>query len=311
MDPRDAHLCHLADRHHGLLTDEQALSSGELTRSAWRHRVTRGDWERLARGVVRRPGAPPTDEQRSLAAVLSAGASSYLSLHSGAALWSVPGFCLEPFQVMSLRSRQTRTDLAQLHFPRHLPDPFAAVVSGVPVVRPALLLLQMAPLVHPARLGRMLDNMWSRRLLSGPSVRRELDPLMHRGRPGTVAMRELLDSLPEDYVPPASNLEARFAQILRDADLPPMRRQIDLGDDDRWCGRVDFVASDLPLIVEVNSDRYHAALSDQAADAARRKRLELAGFVVEEVSEFDIWHRRDRVVSRVRAARRELRRSAT
>ncbi len=254
--------------------------------------------------MVRRRGAPPTDEQRALAAVLSAGSSSYVSHHSGVAFWGVPGFRLAPMQVMSLRCRRRDTELAQVHLPRHLPDPFAAVLNGVPVVRPALLLLQMAPLVHPGKLQRMLDNLWSRRLLSGPSVRRELEPVMHRGRPGTVAMRELLDSLPEDYVPPASNLEARFARILAEAGLPPMRRQVDLGDGDRWCGRVDFVADDLPLIFEVNSDRFHAALTDRAADALRRRRLEASGFEVVEISEFDIWHRPARVVAQVRAARR-------
>lgn len=306
MNGHDEQLMKIAERQHGVLTDDQALGAG-LSPDAWRHRVRRGDWERLARGVVRRRGTPPTDEQRALAAAMSAGPSSYTSHHSAGAVWSVPGHRLAPMQVMSLRPRHRGTPLATVHLPRHLPDRFATHIDGVPVVRPSLFLLQMAPLVHPERLRRMLDNMWSRRLLSGPSVRAELGPLMHRGRAGTVAMRELLDSLPEDYVPPASNLEARFARILVDAGLPIMRRQVDLGDEERWCGRVDFVAADLPLVAEVQSDRFHTALSDQIADADRRRRLESAGFLVIEVPEFEIWHRRQSVVARIRAARRLLR----
>lgn len=306
MRPRDEDLTDMAEQQHGLLTVAQARGVG-LSEGAWRHLMDSGEWERVARGVVRRRGAPPTEEQHALAAVLSAGPSSFLSHHSGVGFWGVPGFRVTPFQVMSLRSRKTATELATVHLPRHLPDPFATTLNGVPVGRPALLLLQIASLVHPERLRRVLDNMWSRRLLSGPSVRAELAPLMHKGRAGTVAMRELLDSLPEDYVPPASNLEARFARILADAGLPGMRRQVDLGDGERWCGRVDFVAEGLPLIVEVQSERYHAALSDQLADADRRRRLEWAGFLVVEVPEFEIWHRRQSVVDRIRSARGVMR----
>lgn len=184
--------------------------------------------------------------------------------------------------------------------------PFAAVIDGIPVVRPALLLLQLAPMVSPDRLKRILDALWNRRLLSGPSVRTELAHVMHRGRPGTAAIRDLLDSLPDRYVPPASGLEGRFAKVLVDAGLPEMRRQVDLGSGERWCGRVDFVDAHLPLVVEVDSERYHAALSSQADDAVRQTRLEAAGFRVERVTDFQVWHRAREVASTVRAARQLL-----
>ena len=292
MSELDDHLTSLAEAQHGLVADRQVRALG-LSRAAWRHRVARGDWERLDLRVVRRRGSPASDQQRALAGVLSVGPPSFVSHRAGAAMWGVPGFLLDPVQVMGPRPRQPTTPLAEVHIPRLLPDPFAAVLDGVPVVRPALLLLQLAPLVHPDRLARILDGLWSRRLLSGPSVRRELEPVMHRGRPGTAVLRQLLDSLPNDYVPPASNLEARFARILADAGLPAMRAQVDLGDDQRWCGRVDFLALDLPLVVEVDSDRFHAALTDRQHDRARHEALTAAGFTVAHVAEHDIWHRRD------------------
>lgn len=302
----DTALTAVAARQHGLVADRQARSLG-LSREAWRHRVAGPGWERLGPRVVRRTGTPPSEAQRALAAVLDAGPDSYLSHQSAAALWGVPGFRLAPLQVMSLRRRQTPSSLATLHFPRHLPDPFAAELDGVPVVRPALVLLQLAAHVHPERLRRMLDGLWSRRLLSGPSVRAELAPLMHRGRAGTAALRALLDSLPEGYVPPASNLEGRVRTILAEAGIPPMRPQVDLGDQERWRGRVDFLAVDLPVVLEVDGDRFHSALSDRRADEERQQGLERAGFLVERVSEFEVWHRRHVVVERVRAARRRAR----
>jgi very-short-patch-repair endonuclease len=214
----------------------------------------------------------------------------------------LPGFTIIPIEVMVLRGRRTSSGLARVHHPRHLVEPFRAVLHGIPVARPALMLLQLANDMHPEQLRRRLDWMWSRRLLSGPSLRRELDHVMHQGRPGTAPLRALLDSLPEGYVPPASGLESRFQQIVAEHDLPSMRRQVDLGDDHRWCGRVDFRAEEAPLVVEVQSDLYHRALSSQEDDAARRARLELAGFTIVEVDEADVWHRPAQVAARVREA---------
>lgn len=302
MHDADTALLELAARQHGLVSRQQARDAG-LTRSALAHRIRHGGWQPVTPRVLRRTGAPPSDEQRALAAVLDVGRSTYASHHSAMALWGHPGFRVQPVQVMGPRGALRGSPAAVVHHPRHLPDPFAAELRGVPVVRPALLLLQMAALVHPERLRRFLDWFWNRRLLSAASVRAELADVMHRGRHGTAALRELLDDLPEDYVPPASGLEARFEAILRDAGLPEMRRQVDLGGDEAWSGRVDFLALDRPLVVEVDSERYHGALTSRADDAARQARLETAGFVVVRVRDFQVWHRPAEVVALVRAAR--------
>jgi len=309
-DPAVDELCRLSASQHGLVTFNQARGVG-LTESAWRHQLATGSWEAISRRIARRAGAPVTCSQHLLAAVLDAAPDAYISHGSAAALWGLPGFRAEPIELMVLRGRRDRRGLpATIHRPRHLPQPFAAEIDGVPVVRPALLLLQLAPQVSPERLKRLLDALWNRRLLSGRSVRRELAELMHRGRCGTVALRYLLDSLPDDYVPPASGLEGRFAQILADAGLPQMRRQVDLGDDERWCGRVDFLDVRLPLVIEVDSERYHSALSSELDDVARQRRLEAAGYFVERVTDFQVWHRPGEVVAIVHAARQGLLRRA-
>lgn len=297
-----------AERQHGLITRRQAAELG-ITRARWRQWATRGGWELVTNRVARRLGSPRTTHQRVLAAALDVGPSTYVSHWSAAALWGIPNVDVEPTDLIVVRGgSQTRTALARTHRPRHLPDPFSTVLDGIPVVRPALVVLQLASMVSPARLGRLLDQFWTRRLLSGPSMARELAPLMHRGRAGTVAVRQLLESLPPGYVPPATGLEGRFASILERAGLEPMRRQVDLGDDASWSGRVDFLDADLPFVVEVDSERYHAALTDAAADRARQERLEAGGFVVRRFDEVDVWRHPERIVDEVRAVRAELRR---
>jgi hypothetical protein len=127
--------------------------------------------------------------------------------------------------------------------------------------------------------------------------------LQRRGRPGIAIMRELLDVRPIDYVPPASGLEARFQELLEKDGQRPMTRQIDLGDDERWIGRVDFFDRDAKLVVEVQSDLHHTSVGDQAADADRRHDLTEAGWQFIEVAEFECWHRAGEVQRRIRAAR--------
>lgn len=307
--PEPPELLDLAERQWGMVTRRQAMAAG-LTRSAWRH-LACDRWERLTPRVARLRGVPQGPEQRAMAAVLDVGPSAYLSHRSGAAQWGVPGFELEPIELIVVRGgAETRTELATVHRPRHLPDPYGTILDGLPVVRPALLVLQLASLVSARRLGRIFDHLWSRRLLSGPSVRRELGALLHRGRPGVAALREVLDQRGEGYVPPATGLEGRVREILQSAGIAPLRQQVDLGDDERWCGRVDFVDEELPLILEVDSDRFHLALADREADEARQRKLERAGFVVQRVDEHQVWHRPQEVVDAVRAGRRLASRAA-
>jgi very-short-patch-repair endonuclease len=83
------------------------------------------------------------------------------------------------------------------------------------------------------------------------------------------------------------------------------RRQVDVGDEE-WSGRVDFLADDLPLIVEILSERYHTSLTDQSLDEARRARHTSMGFMVVEVWDHEIFYTPWTVVERIRAARAQL-----
>lgn len=292
----------ISERNHGLLARRDVLALGASPKT-WRGLRRRGEWIVVTPRVVRRAGAPVTPSQTALAAVLDVGPGSYVSHSSAAALWGVAGMTIAPLHLIVRRdATETPSTLAIVHRPTHLPDPFAAVVDGVPVVRPSLMVLQLAHGMHPDKLKAVVDRLWSRRLLSGPSLERELAPVLGRGRAGTSAIRELLSRFPKGYVPPANGLESRFAQIAADFDLGRFRRQVDLGDDEVWCGRVDFVGEDWPLVVEVQSEMFRASLTDRAADDRRRRRLRAAGFEVVEVWDAEVWHRRAEVVARVRDA---------
>lgn len=151
---------------------------------------------------------------------------------------------------------------------------------------------------------RMVDNAWSARLVSGVTLHAMLDEIAQRGRPGIRVMRQVLSTRGLDYVPPASNLEARVIKLLREGGLPEVRRQVDTGDAHGWIGRVDLRDSELPLIIEVQSERFHSSLIDRQLDARRIDRLERAGFVVVEVTDTQVWHKPHELLDAVRDGRR-------
>jgi very-short-patch-repair endonuclease len=296
----------LGERQLGLVRVEQARAAG-LTAEQQRYQVRSGRLDLVTRRVLRIPGSPRTDHQSVLTAVFDASPGAWACGPTVAALWGVPGHRLHPVHVVRVRGVSgRRSSLAVLHEVRDLPSHHVTVLHAIPVVRPERMVLDLAASEHPRRVARALDSVWRRRLLSGRSMRACLDEVSAQGRPGLAVVRALLDERGDDYVPPDSNLERRFASIVTEAGLPDLRRQVDSGGD-RWVGRVDFRDASLPLVVEVQSETYHSALTDKADDAVRRAALEAAGFTVVEVTEEQVWHRPGEVVDAVRKARAALR----
>ncbi len=289
---------------HGVVARWQLRAHGAS--QAWiLRRIRDGALEPLSSIVLRIGGAPPTDHQRAMAAVLDSGPGAVLSHHSAAALWGLPGFRFDRLHVMQPREgARPRSGLACTHLARVLGAGHVAICEGIPTTTPARTVFDLAALVHLYRLERTLDNAWSRRLLDGVQMARVLDDLGKRGRTGTKAIRDLLKTRGSDYIPPDSGLEGRFRDVLRRAGLPQMRRQVNVGSD-HWIGRIDFVDPELPVIVQVDSSLYHGSQLDQEIDAAQTVDLEGAGFEVVRVSDFEVWYEADDMIAAVRAARRK------
>jgi hypothetical protein len=256
--------------------------------------------------VLRLGGAPPTDLQCLLEAVLDSGLRAALSHTTVLAHWGVRGFITDPVHVTRHRDDSDHPGRGTvLHEVRFLPRARVRTLEGVPAVSPALGLLQVAGMrsVSDARLERAIDAAWSDRLVSYTTLV-AIDRLMARqGRRGLTRFRAMVDERGPAYVPPASNLESRFAQLLESAGRPPMRRQVDLADETGWIGRVDFVDDVLPVVVEIQSERFHRGLVPEADDRRRQQRLEASGRVVVEVTDIDLFHRPDTVIAQIDAAR--------
>ncbi len=114
-------------------------------------------------------------------------------------------------------------------------------------------------------------------------------------------MRELLAARGAGYVAPASELEARFIDLVRRAGLPEPRRQLPAGDERHLVGRVDCAYPRANLLVELDSRRHHTSLLDRDSDRARDNRLVVGGWRVVRFSWDDVVSEPDGVTSALKA----------
>ena len=292
----------LAERRHGVVAAWDLLQHG-VSRDHLRRLSESRHWERATPHVLRRVGAPRSAAQHLAVAVLDAGSGAYLSHVPACGWWGVGGCAMHPVHGVTTSRSRRRPALATVHRVRRLPDSWTTELSGIPIVRPELCALQLFAVCRYEVAERRTEALWSNRLLSGASLRRFVADMGRSGRNGTAGVRRYLDERPDNYTPPATGLESRVGQILKGAGIA-VRRQVDTGSADAWTGRVDFLVMGAPVVIEVQSEKYHRALIDRRADAERRGRLEAAGFVWVEVWDTEVWTAPHTVIDKVRAALR-------
>ena len=274
-----------------------------MTQEAIRHLLRTGRRERVAGGVYRLVGSPPTWEQRVIAEVLAAGPSAAASHRSAAALLGIPGFDRRGRpEVTTPRARRHRASSAIVHRWRPFPSHHLTVIEGIVTTRVARTLIDLAGVVKAGRAERAVDNC----LAAGTVTYRALDAtfleLAGRGRSGVAVMRAILAERSELYVAPESELEADFFALLADHGLELPVRQYNVGDDQEWIGRVDYAFRGRRRLLELDSRRHHSSLLDRQADRERDARVRAAGWPpVERFTTDDVVNHPSETLARVRA----------
>ncbi|MEX2279396.1 MAG: type IV toxin-antitoxin system AbiEi family antitoxin domain-containing protein [Acidimicrobiia bacterium] len=291
----------LASTQHGLITRAQLRDLGFE-----RHRVARwvksGKLQALDVNVLAVGGSKSTPERDLMAAVLETGHDASASHTTAAALWGLGGYRLTPIHVVVTRVSRHHHRLGwNVHQFTGLIANHQTRIDSIPVTSPALTMLHLASMVSGKRLARAVDNAWNLGLLTGRDLA-DLDAeLARKGRDGIVALRKVAEERGDDWVPPQSNIESRFMELIRSRTGLDFRRQVTIADE-AWAARVDFVHDRSRTIVEIQSERYHTALTDVAADRVRHSRLRDQGYAVVEVWDNELFQASEAVVERVRAA---------
>lgn len=229
----DAIIEEIASRQHGLITARQARDAG-FTEKGVRHRVRTGRWRRIHPGTYALVGAEPTPELRVHAVVIAAGPDAVASHTTAAAVLGLPGFGLAvpPMHITVPAYTERLRTAATIHRTLRLPTHHVRTVGGIPCTAPARTLFDLCGLISSARAERAIDNALARRLVTVAELGRVRDELAARGRAGSRSFGRFVHDRAADYVPPESELEARFVALVRDSGLPEPDRQVDLGDVD-------------------------------------------------------------------------------
>jgi hypothetical protein len=299
----DGALRQLAETQHGVVSVEQAIQLG-VGRHSRQLLLDGRRWERRPGRVYRLVGSTETERQRLMEAVLSAGPGAAIDGETALAFRRVRGTVIEPIQVTRPRDRSDRNGRGARHEPTLLPAHHIKVLDGIPHVVPPRAIFNMAGSQKYGahlpwwvqRMERVVNNALTAHLVTGASLHAMLEEMAQRGRPGIRVMRQVLSKIGPDYIAPASGLETRVVQLCERVGIPPLRRQVNLGDEHGWIGRVDFVDPCLPYVLEVQSEEFHMSPLDRALDRIRIARLEAAGFVVDQVVDVDVWHRPNTVI---------------
>ncbi len=248
--------------------------------------------------VARMLGAPPTLQQRALAAVWAAGPGALASHRTSAGLWGVDRPEGDPVEVL-LSSRRRNVIIAGVivHRPRDLVDLRPMRRDGVPTTNPLRMLLDLAA-VDPEHLYPAAVSVLSLRLASPAALRAALMRHARKGRNGVTAYRSLLDQLAEDGRPEDSELELVMMQLLAERALPPASFH------PRVAGyEVDFLVIGSPVVLECDGWVAHGLDRDQFEyDRARGADLVAAGFVVVHFTWRQVTTRPDQVAERIHRA---------
>jgi hypothetical protein len=293
-------LIKLTERQYGVFARWQAARLG-FNRTDLRRLRRRGWIEPASPQVFRVMGTPKSYRQRLMIAVLDAGAGAVASFIAAACLHGLPGFG-EAIEVSARRAGRRRpAPFGIRHRPLHLPRHHKTRKHGIPVTTIERTLFDLAGIIHWKRLERAIDTA----LNSGATTVERLwavwTELATSERRAVVAMHKALRRLEPGYVPPESELESRFLDLLTAAGISLPIKQVNLGNQEQWIGRVDFWYAAERIVIEVHGSQHRSEL-EQRKDEARRLEFEAQGIRVMEFWWDQVVLEGDKVIAAVRGA---------
>ena len=281
----DAVIAVLAARQHGVVARRQLLALG-VSADAIALRLAAERLCPIHRGVYAVGHPALTAEGRWLGAVLACGDGAALSHRAGAALWAMRQEWRDLLEVSGARTLTGRPGII-VHRPRRLPEEDCTVLFGIPVTTVSRTLVDLADVVRPRLLQRLLEQ--------AEIMRLDASPVPIPGRRGAGRLRRALLAHSPVVQLTRSELEARFLELCRDAGLPPPRANVVIEGME-----VDFCWPDRRLIVETDGWAYHGTRAAFSRDRRRSVELTVAGWTVVRFTYEDVVHDPNHVVHTLR-----------
>ncbi|MGH2697765.1 MAG: DUF559 domain-containing protein [Actinomycetota bacterium] len=297
---REANVARLIATNYGLATRNQLRQLGYAD-SGIQRLVAAGRLERFLPRVFRSTSVPVTWEMHAMAGCLRSPGEVWLSHRSAAAHHDLTGCPKDRLEFLSTRRlRPARGHL--LHFVAELPPCDVEVLGGIPVTAPARTLLDLAAVVGDETLEIALDDALCRHKVRLARLRWRLEELGGKGKPGTAALRRLLEVRGDGAMVPTTILETKLVRLLRTGKVPVALPQHRFREHGKLVARVDFAYPDQRLVIEVDGSRWHAGRRARVKDAERDNYLNLQGWTVLRFTWFDLVQRPDYVLAQIRRA---------
>ena len=269
---------------HGV-TDARAARELGLSRESERTLLEKGLLASPAAGVLVSTSAPPTWDQRAMAAVLAPG-SAVLSHGAAARLHGLDGFArYDPIHVLCRKGSWPQPPAGVVtHHTRGLTDDDVTEVRSIPTLTVAATLTLLAPSAGRVLTAKALDSALRRGVtlaeLAEVAVR-----WRRPGRPGPAELLRLLDER-DGRTLPRSWFQRLAKHVLertgvRFVDEHPVRTA-----DGVLLAELDLAEPHRRIGVECQSWRWHATPDAQHRDARRRGMLRRLGWEI-----VDVWWR--------------------
>jgi very-short-patch-repair endonuclease len=275
MTKADVHLQQLAATC-GPLSRDVVLK--DLSEDQVKRRVASGALVVPHRGIYLVPAIVNGYAAQLRTALLAAKGRAVVSHRSAAALWGFP--VTEPTvpEITVLGSWRPDVKDALIHRVRALERVDWTTRGGLAVTTPAVTLLDCGFLLEPDEYERCFEYGLYRDLVTFRRMHRVLERLGGRGRPGTAALRALLDSRDPALAPTESELEFITQKMIDryGAPQPSRQRWIVTPDNDRF--RLDFPYVDIRLALEVDGRVCHSGRRDFVRDRQRTRALVRMGW---------------------------------
>src|SRR5215210_1884025 len=265
----------LAHRQHGVVARWQLVALG-LSLDAIDHRVAQARLHMLHRGVYAVGHRALRREAYWMAAVLAGGDDAVLFRRSAALLWGIRSSARANVEIAVPRERRNRPGI-EAYETRLAPDE-VTTHHGIPVTTPARTLLDVAAVLTEQQLTRAAERAEALRLTSPTSL--EALAMRYPRRPGTPAIKRLIDENRIQATTTRSELERRFLTLLDAENLPPPLVNEEIHLDQATKYEPDFTWRTHKLIVELDGYETHATREAFERDRARDRALQIAGWRV-------------------------------
>jgi very-short-patch-repair endonuclease len=258
----------LAYRQRGVFAGWQLDRAG-VDRDVRQRRVRTGAWRRLLYDVYALAGVPPSFDQRLWTAWLAVGPQSVVSHETAAELHAIPNVMRGRLVLTVPHSGWHRIPGVFVHqlsdvLPDHVID-----AGALPVTRPPRTIVDLAAVVHPARLAHIVEDTKHAGIASYAAIGECLSSVARRGKPGVRSLVRVLDRLGPGDAATMSALERKTLDMLRDRGLPMPIPQYPFPGRQFVNGCVDFAYPAAKLVLETDGRRWHSRIKELTRDRER------------------------------------------